>query len=74
MTPAAGNLEWRGERLTLRPADLDDVPAIVAFHRVGSADLGEDASPIDWFSTGGPWMHEYFCSRHVRVYQDLDWD
>ena len=74
MTPVVGSLEWRGERLTLRAANLDDVPAIVAFHRVGVDDLGEDASPVDWFSTGGPWMHEHFCSRHVRVYRDLGWD
>ncbi len=74
MRPVVGSFELRGERLTLRPASLDDVPAIVAFHRVGVPDPGEDASSIDWFSTGGPWMHEYFCSRHVRVYQDLGWD
>ena len=74
MTSVVGSLERRGERLTLRPACLGDVPGIVAFHREEIAEPGEDASPVDWFSTGGPWMHEHFCSRHVRVYQDLGWD
>lgn len=74
MTPVVGSLEWRGERLTLRAASLGDVPGIVGFHREEITGLSEDASPVDWFSTGGPWMHEYFCSRHLRVYQDLGWD
>ena len=63
-----------GERLTLRRTILGDVPGIVAFHREGmDASAGCD-SPVAWFSLGGPWMHEYFSSRHVRVYLDLGWD
>ena len=68
-------LEWRGEVLTIRPASLDDVPGIVALHRglQGEAEPSDD-SPIGWFSMGGPWMHEYFCSRHIQAYIDLGWD
>ena len=75
MTATIGSLEWRGDRLTLRPASLGDVPGIVAFYRDGMAGhLAGGDSPVAWFSLGGPWMHEYFCSRHVRVYLDLGWD
>ena len=74
MAAIIGSLEWRGERLALRPASRRDVPGIVAFHREGMAGLSEDASPVDWFAAGGPWMHDYFCSRHIRVYEDLGWD
>ena len=74
MTSVVGRFEWRGERLSIRRASLQDVPGIVAFYREGVDVLGEDASPVDWFSTGGPWMHEHFCARHVRVYQHLGWD
>lgn len=67
--------EWRGERLSLRPAALGDVPGIVALHRErpeGGAPSGD--SPTAWFSTGGPWMHEDYCSRHIQAYIDLGWD
>ena len=67
--------EWHGERLSVRPATLDDVPGIVAFHRElpgGSAPI--DDSPTGWFSTGGPWMHEYYCSRHIQAYIEQGWD
>ena len=76
MTAIIGSLEWRGDRLSLRRAGLDDVPGIVAFHRDGMDAAGPTGgdSPVDWFSQGGPWMHEYFCSRHLRVYVDLGWD
>ena len=68
-------IEWRGERLSLRPAGLDDVPRIVAFHRELTGESApSDDSPSAWFSIGGPWMHEYFCSRHIQVYIDLGWD
>ena len=68
-------IEWRGERLSLRPAGLDDVPGIVAFHRELTGESApSDDSPSAWFSIGGPWMHEYFCSRHIQIYIDLGWD
>ncbi len=67
--------EWRGERLSLRPASLDDVPEIVAFHRERSeGEPPSDDSRTAWFSIGGPWMHEYYCSRHIQAYIALDWD
>ena len=68
-------LNWRGERLTLRSAAADDIPGLVALHRgVGGPPLPPDASPVAWFGTGGPWMHEHFCARHIQVYRDLGWD
>ena len=67
--------EWRGECLLLRPAGLDDVPGIVALHRERpEGGAPSDDSPIAWFSTGGPWMHQYYCSRHIQAYTDLEWD
>ena len=67
--------EWRGERLSLRPASLEDVSGIVALHRERpDEDAPSDDSPIAWFSTGGPWMHGYYCSRHIQAYIDLGWD
>ena len=76
MTRPIGSLEWRGDILSLRRAELGDVPGIVAFHREGMEAAGSTGgdSPVGWFSLGGPWMHEYFCSRHVCVYVDLGWD
>ena len=67
--------KWRGERLSLRPASLKDVPGIVALHRERpeGGPPGHD-SPTAWFSTGGPWMHEHYCSRHIQAYIDLGWD
>lgn len=68
-------MRWSGQTLTLRPATPDDVPGLVALHRgVGGPPLPPDASPIEWFSTGGAWMHEHFCVRHIQVYRDLGWD
>lgn len=68
-------LNWRGQRLALRPAMPDDVAGLVALHRgVEQPPLPPDASPVEWFSTGGPWMHEHFCVRHIQVYRDLGWD
>lgn len=67
--------DWRGERLSLRSADLDDVPGIVALHRERSeGGAPSDGSPTAWFSKGGPWMHEDYCSRHIQAYIDLGWD
>ena len=67
--------EWRGERLSLRPAALGDVPRIVAQYRERpEGGTPSDDSPTGWFSTGGPWMHEYYCSRHIQAYVDLGWD
>ena len=64
-----------GSRLALRPATSTDVAALTALHRRnGPATLGPDASPEEWFATGGPWMHEHFCVRHIQVYRDLGWD
>ena len=73
MTSVVGRFEWRGERLTLRRAQGDDVPGIVAFYR-HETDAPAADSAVAWFSLGGPWMHEHFCARHVRVYEDLGWD
>ncbi len=68
-------LNWRGQALALRPATPEDVPGLVALHRgVGGPPLPPDASPVEWFRTGGPWMHEHFCARHIQVYRDLGWD
>ena len=68
-------LEWRGESLSLRPATLDDVPGIVELHRTQVGGPGpQDDSPISWFNLGGPWMHEYFCFRHIQAYDALGWD
>ncbi len=68
-------LEWRGDSLSLRPATLDDVPGIVALYRELECEAGPAGdSPISWFSLGGPWMHEHYCSRHVQAYDDLGWD
>lgn len=67
--------DWRGERLSLRPATLDDVPGIVAFHREALCEsASSDDSPTAWFRAGGPWMHEHYCARHVQAYIDLGWD
>lgn len=67
--------EWRGERLSLRPATLGDVTGIVALHRdLPGERTPTDDSPTGWFSIGGPWMHEYYCSRHIKAYIDLGWD
>ena len=75
MPPSTQELLWRGERLALRPAAADDVPGLVALHRgVGQPSLPPDASAVEWFSTGGAWMHEHFCVRHIQVYRDLGWD
>ena len=61
--------------LALRPATPADAPAVVALHRgVGSDAPAPDASPEEWFATGGAWMHEQFCGRHFQVYADLGWD
>lgn len=75
MPPSTQELLWRGQRLTLRPATPDDAPGLVALHRgVEQPPLPPDASPVEWFRTGGPWMHEHFCVRHIRAYRDLGWD
>ena len=75
MSSFCSDLEWRGERLSLRPAGLDDVAGIVALHRERpEGGAPSDDSPTAWFSTGGPWMHEYYCSRHIQAYIDLGWD
>ena len=67
--------EWRGERLSLRPATLEDVSGIVALHReLPGGSASTDDSPTGWFSIGGPWMHEYFCSRHIQAYIEQGWD
>ena len=67
--------DWREERLSLRPAGLGDVPGIVALHReLLCGGTPYDDSPTAWFSTGGPWMHEYYCSRHIQAYIALGWD
>ena len=68
------DLDWRGEHLALRPATPADVPAIVALHRGLEPAPTPDASPVDWFRSGGPWMHEHFCERHIQAYLDLGWD
>ncbi len=63
------------DRLALRPATAADIPAVVALHRdVGADAPGPDASPEEWFATGGAWMHERFCGRHFQVYAHLGWD
>lgn len=68
-------MRWSGQTLTLRPATPDDVPGLVALHRgVGGPPLPPDSSSVEWFSTGGAWMHEHFCVRHIQVYRDLGWD
>ena len=68
-------LEWRGEILTIRPASVEDVPAIVSFHRESAHDdRPDDDSPVAWFNMGGPWMNEYYCSRHIQAYLELGWD
>ncbi len=73
--PAIANLDWRGERLTLRPATPADAPALTALHReVAGEPPPGDPSPVEWFRTGGPWMHEHFCVRHIQAYRDLGWD
>lgn len=47
----------------------------MTLHRgVGGPPPPPDASPVEWFSTGGAWMHEHFCLRHIQAYRDLDWD
>ncbi len=75
MPSAYSDFEWRGECLSLRPATLDDVSGIVALHREALCGSGPgDDSPTAWFRAGGPWMHEYYCSRHVQAYLDLGWD
>ena len=69
------DLKRRGDRLALRPATPEDIPAIVALHReVGGDGLSDGATPVECFRTGGPWMHEYFCERHIHAYLDLGWD
>ena len=75
MSSFHSDFEWCGERLSLHPASLDDVPGIVALHRELLCESApSDDSPNAWFSTGGPWMHEYYCSRHIQAYIDLGWD
>ena len=75
MSPTDSDFHWRGRRLTLRPATTDDVPGLVALHRgVEQPALSPAATPVEWFRTGGPWMHEHFCVRHIQAYNDLGWD
>ena len=61
--------------LSLRPARLERRTGIVALHRERpEGGAPSDDSRIAWFSTGGPWMHEYYCSRHIQAYIALGWD
>jgi len=70
-------LPWHGQKLLLRPAEPSDILRLVQLHRalVGAA-LPDDRidSPEAWFQLGGSWMHERFCARHLKVYQDRGFD
>jgi hypothetical protein len=78
MTPhVRDTISWHGQRLTIRSAEPQDVPRIVQLHHalVGKTphpNLVDD--PVAWFLLGGPWMHEYYCERHLRAYHDLGFD
>lgn len=61
-------LSWRGQRLLIREATLDDVPRIVELHHA----LMEETQPGS--VAGGPWMVERYCLRHLQVYLDLGYD
>ena len=67
------NFLWRGDRLSLNPASLDDVSGIVALHRADLQAPSPDTAQA-WFSLGGPWMHEFYCKQHLQVYSNLGWD
>ncbi len=71
------SLDWHGQNLILREVVLQDVPRLVQLHRaiVGERPPVEQIdNPEAWFRLGGPWMHEYFCERHLKAYQDLGFD
>jgi hypothetical protein len=71
------SLDWHGQRLVLREAVQQDVPRLVQLHRaiVGETPPAEQMNkPEAWFRLGGPWMHPYFCERHLKAYQDLGFD
>ena len=71
------SLDWHGQRLVLRKAVQQDVPRLVQLHRtiVGETPPAEQIDkPEAWFRLGGPWMHPYFCERHLKAYQDLGFD
>jgi GNAT superfamily N-acetyltransferase len=71
------SINWRGQILILREAVREDVPRLVQLHRalVGATPSAEQFDkPEAWFKIGGPWMHEYYCERHLKAYQDLGFD
>ncbi len=72
-----GKTSWHGRQLSIRPAERQDIPRLVQLHRA----LVGETPPVDriripeaWFALGGPWLHEYYCERHLKVYQDLGFD
>lgn len=70
-------INWYGQQLSIRPAERQDVPRLVELHRalVGETPPADRIDvPLAWFALGGPWMHEYFCERHLKAYQDLGFD
>ena len=65
--------------LIVRPATLDDVPAITAIHcsdivlwhserRLGLAEYAELSTYERWLN-GGPWMDEATCAPHLQRWQ-----
>lgn len=70
-------ISWHGQRLSIRPAERQDIPRLVELHRtlVGETPPADRIDvPEEWFALGGYWMHEYFCERHLKAYQDLGFD
>jgi hypothetical protein len=68
---------WRGQRLSIRPAQRQDIPRLVELHHalVGERPPVDRANdPAAWFALGGPWMHGYFCERHLKAYHELGFD
>lgn len=70
-------MSWCGQQISIRLAMREDVPQLVQLHRA----LVDRTPPADrlnipeaWFALGGPWMHEYFCERHLKAYHDLGFD
>jgi GNAT superfamily N-acetyltransferase len=68
-------MEWA--QASFRAAAQADVPCIVQLHRaiIGTAPAISQADIQEaWFVLGGPWPHEYYCTRHVKAYLDLGFD
>ena len=65
---------WRGQKLLIREAELDDVPGIVELHHELMAETQPGFVAAGPWTAGGPWMVEQYCLRHLMVYKDLGFD